>query len=120
MAGHTPHLLLPPRALTRATRFGLRLLGVGGSHPRQTLARCDREVTDAQTASLGKPARRLAQRIRNLPPSPRPAKDDKRLLRLDWAVRAGETVLADRAGPFRALPDVGAAPGGAPTPQVRQ
>jgi len=52
--------------------------------------------TDAQITSLIAPARRLAQRQRDLHEGVIMTPDvGERLLRLDWAVRAGESVLTE-------------------------
>ncbi len=88
-----------PQSQTRkqAIDCGLRLLGFTPQVRRPAAcARVD-DPTDAQLAALIASARRLAQRQRNLQVVSITPEVGERLLRLDWAVRAGETLLARRA-----------------------
>lgn len=82
---------------SQAIDRGLRPLGYTSRERRA--AACTRvdDPTDAQLTALIASARRLAQRQRDLHMVVTTPEAGYRLLRLDWAVCAGETVLARRA-----------------------
>ncbi len=68
---------------------GSALLGPSVRHPR--------EVSDEQILALVTAAEALRRRQRQRRGDVSTTTADERLLRLDWAVRAGRLVLADRA-----------------------
>lgn len=76
----------------RSRRFGFSW-GSGRSLPRPAAVVSDRQIFALVTA-----AQCLGDRQRKRCADVSTAAADERLLRLDWAVRAGRLVLAERAG----------------------
>jgi hypothetical protein len=60
--------------------------------PRPAAVVCDEQILSLVAAADG-----LSRRQRQRSADGSPSAADERLLRLDWAVRAGRLVLADRA-----------------------
>lgn len=98
-------------ARTRPRRFGLAW-GARPSTPRPAAA-----VSDEQILALVAAAQGLSQRQRNRYPGISTEEADERLRRLDWAVRAGRLLLAERGA--RAMTPPGTPATGAAQPQRR-
>lgn len=117
-----PVLVLPPpsHAWEGPSNFRVWLLGLTRRDRWQSRPRPDGQVSDAQIASLVCAARRLARQQRALYAAvPKGPEAHERLIRQDWAVRAGEAELAARAAArARALPEWPGALGAAPAGQV--
>ncbi len=79
-------------ARARSRRFGISW-GSGRSLPRPAAV-----VSDEQILALVAAAQCLGERQRKRCADVSTAAADERLLRLDWAVRTGRLVLAERAG----------------------
>lgn len=94
----TPTVPVEPAgfAQARARQFGFHL------NSRRSPAPLAVVVPDEQIVELVSAAHRLSQRQRDRRPTVTTAALHEQLLRLDWAVRAGRPVLADRAA-VRAL-----------------
>jgi hypothetical protein len=75
-------------------------------------------VSDEQIRALVTAAESLGNRQRNRCADTRTAEADERLRRLDWAVRVGRLVLADRAARARTPPGAPAAGSAPPQPRL--
>jgi len=84
---------------------------------RRSLAQPVVVASDEQIIALVAAARALSQRQRRRRAAVTSAEAHERLLRLDWAVRAGRLVLAERAG-ARALAFATLPPHGRPERRV--
>jgi len=101
-----PVPVLQPRSRPRHEPFGRgrRVLGLAPRGRHQASASVE-APTDAQIVFLIASARRLVQRQRDLHAVLTTPEAGERMLRLNWAVRAGESVLTARAAEAaRAVP----------------